>query len=196
MAEITEHGFWVGSKAELPYGWDVNLAHWIADYLSDHRYTALWDLGCGPGNYLRVLHEEGFLRLCGFEGKPLDDRAFQIVVKQDLAVPFSVPWPGSVVSLEVAEHIPAEHEATFLANVANACAPGCKLVLSWAYVGQPGWGHVNCRPSEYVIPAIEALGFTFETGPTAEARALNHSGAGGDCPWFAHSVYVFTRKAE
>ena len=51
---------------------------------------------------------------------------------------FRADW---VLSLEVGEHVPPAHEMMYLRNLhAHACQG---LVLSWAYLGKYGVGHVN-----------------------------------------------------
>ena len=46
----------------------------------------------------------------------------------------------------------------YIQNLVNNCKKG--IILSWALPNQPGDGHVNCQPPEYVITLMESHGFT------------------------------------
>jgi hypothetical protein len=50
------------------------------------------------------------------------------------------------LNLQVLEHIPSQHEAVALSNLARAANEG--MVLSWAVPGQAGHYHVNLQSSE------------------------------------------------
>jgi hypothetical protein len=62
-------------------------------------------------------------------------------------------------------------------------------VLSWAEVGQPGIGHVNCVSQEYAIENIKALGFQYDSTATAAARKNID-----ECTnWFRKTLLIFDR---
>lgn len=199
--KIHPNGYWYDADNKYAYGWSLPLAEWIAEYLKPHAYyetatallTPIYDFGCGPGNYLATLAAAGFLDVTGYEGEPLpvEQRAHANIVKRDLTEPFTVGAPGHVVCLEVAEHVPAQHEATLIENIARAVAPGCKLILSWALPDQGGIGHVNQRSNEYAIGRLTLAGFVYLPTATAAARAVEHPG----CQWFRNTLMVF-QKAE
>jgi len=76
----------------------------------------------------------------------------------DLSVPqFGLPVYDWIVSIEVAEHIPAKFEHIYLDNIARHAREG--VLISWAVPGQVGWQHVNCRPFSYVRDRMRELGF-------------------------------------
>lgn len=194
--QVTEHGYWVGDVSELPYGWSRRLANFIADFLGDDKSRRVYDLGCGPANFLSVLHDRGFTNLVGLEGEPLppEHLAYPIVVKRDLAKPICFPVRGSAICLEVAEHIPSEHEPTLLGNISAACATGGRLVLSWALPDQPGLGHTNGVSNEVAIAKLEAVGFSYLPDPTAVARSIEFIEPEGNCPWFSRTVLCFRKE--
>lgn len=67
----------------------------------------------------------------------------------DLSSPVNLGGPFDwVMSLEVGEHIPQSGEKNFLDNLVKHACVG--VVLSWAVLGQPGHGHVNCHSNDYI----------------------------------------------
>ena len=95
-----------------------------------------------------------------------------------------------VITLEVGEHIPKEHEQTFLDTITNSC--GDKLVMSWALPGQPGIGHINCQPREYIIAEVERRGFRYLPELTEEAK--QH--VDDNCDWFRRTLLIFERVKQ
>lgn len=147
------------------------------------------DYGCGKGEYLTWLSGKGF-RCTGYEGTPLKDlAAFDNIIQADLSKPLGERPKGTVLCLEVAEHIPAEFEEVLIKNITENCTG--KLILSWALKGQGGCGHVNEQDSDYVVPRIEREGFTLNTHLSSQLRAI----AGAELWWFKKSIYVFERNA-
>jgi SAM-dependent methyltransferase len=194
--EITEKGIWKGTtKADhgwtvaLDYGWSPKLANWIASVIPNDR--TVYDFGCGPGNYLKVLYDKGF-ECMGFEGDPtpLDQRAFNGILKADISEPMKYlkKWhKGHVVCLETMEHIPAQYMQTALDNINVIC--NGRLVMSWAIVGQGGRGHFNEMNNPEVIAIIEPLGFKKNDTLTEEGRKYVDDWA----PYFRNTVMVFDR---
>ena len=62
------------------------------------------------------------------------------MVQWDLAHPLWLGLKGHVMSIEVAEHLAAEHHDTFMDTLSRHCTG--KLVLTWATVGQGGLRHI------------------------------------------------------
>jgi hypothetical protein len=147
------------------------------------------DLGCGRGTYLAHLAKRGFQCL-GVEGtaeiQSIAD--FPHIVTADLSLPLEIEWPrGSVLCLEVAEHLAPKSEPQLLATIDRYCESW--LVLSWAIVGQVGCGHNNCRPNTYVYDQMMARGFEFLPRETFVLRdAADH-----ETPWFKNTLFVFRR---
>lgn len=164
-----------------------------------HGITSAIDLGCGPGHYCKALlmaNESGIV-VHGIEGTPgmsqsMSMPGFEFAIKHfDLTQDISEMLPDPydlVLCLEVAEHIPPEHEQTFLRNIDHLCKR--YLVLSWAIPGQGGIGHVNEKPGSYVAKAVEALGFKRDQTRTNILRQA------ATYPWFKFSLRACVRDGQ
>lgn len=179
------------SPEELKRGkFSPNLARLLEKTLDPK--LPVYDMGCGLGRYVAHLEKEGFVAL-GIEGHPQakDVAATPSIMAWDLSNPFParvLDMPrGSVVSLEVGEHIQPERAGYFLSNLSNMCAK--TLILSWAVRGQGGHRHINELDHHDIVPMVEELGFKLDEHKTAEWREL----AGMDLPWFKRSIYCFER---
>ena len=185
---VSPTGAWYNHTAQEHHVACPPLADWIAEYLKDEP-KPVYDLGCGNGSYLARLAERGVTNLLGYEAYPPKPRRFPLVVQQDLTHPFSVPDPGHVICIEVGEHVPVAHEATFLDNIRGACDG--KLILSWALPGQNGLGHVNCLSNEDVIDRLAQHGFTFLPDATRSVREVSF----GDAWYLQNTIMIFARTA-
>ena len=189
MKEIAETGYWNGETAHIHHVHSQELSNWICNFLKDYKSKNLFDFGCGLGNYLKDLKDNGFLYLTGFEADPPKNKVFDNIYKQDLTIYFNLnPNKGNVISLEVGEHIPAEHMNTYLDNITNNCDN--YLITSWAIRGQAGFGHVNCLDNHEIIPLIEKRGFKLMEKETEEVRNIDLS----EAPWFKNTLLIFKRK--
>lgn len=177
-------GYWSGDH--LGHAYDPGLAQWIAVELSLEDPAPVIDFGCGDGYYLRELKAAGLTELRGYEGRIPKSRVFDPIVEQDLTVPFTCDTKGHVLCLEVAEHVPREHEVSFLGNITTPCTG--TLILSWAVPGQVGDGHVNCRTNEEASVLVEFFGFEFDAKATADGRSSVTT-----LPWFRNTLLVFRR---
>jgi hypothetical protein len=186
---ISPTGFWTGPNVAAHHAIDPGLAKWIAGYLSPNRLVR--DLGCGTGGYLKVLAEHGFSKLVGYDGEVPHPRLFGNVQRCDLTVPQTWHDPSDTICLEVAEHVPAEHEAQLLDNICSSVEGGGRLVLSWAKRGQAGHGHVNCKDNSEVIYQMSLLDFHYLDRQTQEARKSVTT-----LPWFRDTLMVFEKGAE
>ena len=116
--------------------------------------------GDGPGRYKQLLLATGKLKgYEAYDGAPFAEATSEGRVKYlDLTLKqYGLPLYDWVVSLEVAEHIPQQHESTFIDNIVRHAREG--VVLSWAVPGQGGYSHVNNRSFKYVKELLEGLGF-------------------------------------
>lgn len=164
MREIGDHGQWIGTRP--PAYFDEQLAAFLVKHLAG---STVLDLGCGVGRYVHELRAAG-IAADGYDGHPntaaITGGVCGVV---DLAEPFDLGrrW-DAVLCLEVVEHVPAEFEAVLLGNLNRHCRH--TLVLSWAWPGQGGIGHVNERPGSYAIERLEGLGFQLDEQATIAAR--------------------------
>lgn len=189
-SKISNTGFWSGDNAHNHHVHSPKLAEWISrgffGFGDISKYTRIYDLGCGLGEYLKKLKEDGFSNLVGFEGDIPQQAVFDNIWKQDLTQSFGENiQKGHVIMLEVGEHIPKEFEQTLIENVSRICRG--YLVLSWAVPGQAGFGHVNCKTNEEVIEMFKEKGFLFLEGLTREAR----QNVDDNAPWFRNTLMIF-----
>jgi len=103
------------------------------------------DVGCGTGHWLRAFLDSGVERVLGIDGHHVPAASLDIPVDRFRAMDLTRIQPVDerfdlAVSVEVAEHLPAESAASFVAFVAGL-AP--VVVFSAAIPGQGGVGHVN-----------------------------------------------------
>lgn len=109
------------------------------------------DVGCGAGGWLAAFAAAGAADIAGFDGGAVPPDMLLIpadhFAKADLAAPLRLDRRFDLAcSLEVAEHLPAERAAGFVADL-TAAAP--VVLFSAAIPGQGGVGHVNEQWPEY-----------------------------------------------
>lgn len=164
-----------------------NLSRLLADYLPKNEIV--YDMGCGTGEYLEYLQESGF-RVKGFDGTPgVNELTYVDIEERDLTQELPTPSEtGSVISIEVAEHIPKEYEQVFVENLIKYTHT--HLVVSWAIPNQGGVGHVNEKSALNVLDLFATYGFDYNRRVSENWRKL----AGNDLGWLKNSIYVFTRN--
>jgi len=197
---ILPNGAWTQDTADATHQSSEALAKFLIGYLDKDKPT--FDFGCGNGFYLSKLEEAGFKYCKGFEGTKLNNSLNRETVVVDLtrelnlvwktgAVGMSTQdehiWKGNVISLEVGEHLPKEAQETFMQTVTKHCAG--KLVFSWAEIGQPGLGHINCRDIDEVIQDVRSRGFIYLQGLSEQVRATIED----NCSWFQRTLLIFEK---
>jgi len=178
---IHPRGYWLWPDAR-EHLFDAGLCGALALFF---RGRSVMDLGCGPGFYVRQLRAAG-IDARGIDGDPgLSEPYCRIA---DLTEPGAI-GPGDVADwalcLEVGEHVSAEFEAVFLANLHAANRRG--VVLSWAPPGQGGTGHVNERSREYVAERMHAAGYWEDADATIDLRAA------ASLTWLRRNLSVWRR---
>ncbi len=125
------------------------------------RPLSVVDVGCGVGTWLSTFQQHGVADIQGFEGTWLDAR--QLIVPRaavtlcDLQRPLECARRFDLaVSLEVAEHLPAECAAGFVASLTRL-AP--VVLFSAAPPGQGGTHHVNEQWPPYWFELFAAQRF-------------------------------------
>jgi len=178
------NGIWNAESAKHHQS-SLKFAKWLAGYLP--KDTPVVDFGCGNGYYMGYLESEGFYAT-GMDG---NDK-IQILCKEFYMADLSKGLVNfynsrSVISLEVGEHIDKKNQFNFVSTLVNSCKK--HLILSWASIGQPGIGHINCREQSEVIADIESRGFKLNKKATAEAR----QNVDDNCDWLQRNLLVFER---
>lgn len=113
--------------------------------------AAVVDVGCGSGAWLAVWRECGVTDVRGVDGAYVKPESLLIPAEQftahDLTQPLRLARQFDLVmSLEVAEHLPAEHAARF---VQTLTALGPVVLFSAAIPQQGGVGHINEQWPQY-----------------------------------------------
>lgn len=181
---VQPNGVWTQETADDAHQHSDNLAKFLIGYLPKNQYV--FDFGCGKAFYISKLEEAGFTCM-GFEGFPLNNFLSKNVHVVDLTGPVEIAKQGSVISLEVGEHLPKSAQETFMKTVTENC--NGKLVFSWAEIGQPGLGHINCRDQKEVIADVCSRGFKYMEQLTMEVRCTIEE----HTSWFQRTLLIFER---
>jgi SAM-dependent methyltransferase len=125
------------------------------------RPTSVIDVGCGTGTWLERFHADGIEEIFGIDGEWIDRSKLRIPAERFEVADLAQPPAGSrrfdlVVSLEVAEHLPAESADAFVDLLAGL---GPVVAFSAAIPGQGGSGHVNEQWPRYWQQRFAARGF-------------------------------------
>ncbi len=111
------------------------------------------DVGCGDGTWLKVFQQFGVEEILGIDGDYLDRN--NLVISNEQFFPFDLTKPlhldrqfDLAVSLEVAEHLPAESADIFI-NSLTSLAP--VILFSAAIPHQPGEHHINTQWPNYWV---------------------------------------------
>jgi SAM-dependent methyltransferase len=103
------------------------------------------DVGCGSGEWLAAFAAQGVTDYIGIDGNASSNLAIppDRLTTVDLLDPISMDRRFDLaISLEVAEHLPPERAAGF---VADLCGLAPRILFSAAIPGQGGTSHVNER---------------------------------------------------
>lgn len=182
--EILPNGIWPQHTADATHQHSQALSAFLQNYLPEDQPVI--DFGCGQGYYLGQLEQLGY-KCHGVEGYPLNNFQCSRVHIHDLTQPIDLGIRGSVLSLEVGEHLPASAQDTFMHTVTSHCTGA--LIFSWAEVGQPGLGHINCRHQHEVIADVESRGFRLHRTTTDMVRKNIEE----HCSWFQRTLLIFQK---
>jgi SAM-dependent methyltransferase len=155
------------------------------------RPKAVVDLGCGVGTWLRVFEEHGVADVCGVDGEYIDLDRLEIspgqFIAADLRQGVSLNKRFDLaMSLEVAEHLPAECAERFVRSLTEL-APA--VLFSAAIPEQGGTGHVNEQWPDYWAAHFDRCGFVavdcLRPKIWHEARVV---------PWYAQNALLFLER--
>ncbi|NGX28180.1 MAG: hypothetical protein K940chlam1_00355 [Candidatus Anoxychlamydiales bacterium] len=183
-------GIWQGKRADWAHFYDGRLSLALSNFFRDEKASTIVDLGCGTGDYVKDLRKAK-LTCDGFDGNPETPIITGGVCRvADLTKPRlrlntlggKYDW---VVSLEVGEHLPKEHEKTFLDNIVKHARNG--IVLSWAKKGQGGLGHVNEQNNDYIEAKLLERNWKrdFQAEENLRLSTSPH------CFWFRDTIMVY-----
>jgi cyclopropane fatty-acyl-phospholipid synthase-like methyltransferase len=191
MNEISKTGYWNGETAHHHHVHSEQLSKWICEFIVKKDIDSVTDFGCGLGEYLKALSPL-VNHAIGVEGSIPNEKKYDNICELDLTTDltdYEVDLTSHlVISLEVGEHIPKEHMATYLDNVTYHGTQ--YLITSWAVRGQEGFGHVNCLDNHEIIPEFEKRGFELMEKETEDARSVIEDKA----HWFKKTILIFKIK--
>ncbi|MES1926324.1 class I SAM-dependent methyltransferase [Salinisphaera sp. T31B1] len=150
------HDFYDDRHAQTGYAAERMLAL-VAEVVPPIRSAV--DIGCGVGTWLSVLANRGVERLQGFDGPWVADELLEIrrdqFARRDLSKEIARPDQryDLAISLEVAEHLPADSADTFVRSLTNQSD---FVLFSAAIPHQGGKHHVNEQWIEYWVDRFQS----------------------------------------
>jgi SAM-dependent methyltransferase len=170
----------------------------IAGSLAALGPRVLLDAGCGPGVVANAAWQLDVPRVVGCD---IHTWAREYLlpgvefVRCDLSAGPTPALPESdvVACFEVLEHIEPQRSGAACAALAAAVAPGGVLAFGAARPGQPGCGHVCCKPREHWLDVFRKLGLAHEKG--LEAAWASGWRDAGVLYYYWQNLCVFRRSA-
>lgn len=157
----------------------------------DFGIRSVIDVGCGDGvavdHFVDLLKGPVRGEVVGVDGLVKSGMYLQ---QHDYTTGPYVPGDFDLCwSCEFVEHVEERYVPNFLATF--ACAK--HVLMTHAEPGQEGHHHVNCRPSDYWMGAMAAIGYSWDRALTEAAR---QQAAKNTNPWnhFKRSGLAFTRN--
>lgn len=179
---------WNDSSENHSENLDTGLMDYLLTFLKDKNQKIIMDFGCATGYFLKYISErtQG-LELIGVEphASSHSNLEYKNILDYNLGAPFDLNKKGTVMCIEVLEHIPAEFEDAAIDNIVRHCDK--YLFISWAYRGQGGWGHFNEKNINEVVSIFEKKGFVVLKEESIKARMAS------TVSWIKNNFVIFER---
>lgn len=148
------------------------------------------DVGCGVGSWLSVCKKLGINDVVGLDGEWVNDELLLIpkedFINIDLTKPQKIGRKFDLsMSLEVAEHLPANHADEFI-NLLTDLAP--VVLFSAAIPFQGGENHINEQWPEYWIEKFNSRNYLVIDLIRPEIWNNNNVE-----PFYAQNIFLFVR---
>ena len=155
------------------------------------RPRSVVDVGCGVGTWLSTFQQHGVADIQGYEGEWLDPRQLIVPSAAVTLCDLQRPLESSrrfdlALSLEVAEHLPADCASGFIASLTRL-AP--VVLFSAAPPGQGGTHHVNEQWPPYWIEMFAAQ--RFEAVDCIRDRTWDDDGV---LWWYRQNSFLFASR--
>jgi SAM-dependent methyltransferase len=157
------------------------------------RYSpaSVLDIGCRSGAYLKYFASQGTQGIKGVDSSERRARYLQqdeyvqvdLGKRLDLAETFDL-----VICVGVIQHIPAQSERILISSIARHARE--RIVFSGARAGQPGAGHIYCRPISHWLDLFGSAGWHPCLFDSLALRSLS------TFPWFRSNLVVLTRDGH
>ena len=153
--------------------------------------SSVVDIGCGSGEWLSVFNRYGVEDILGVDGNYVDRNSLAIssdkFLPLDLTQPFTINRKFDlVVSLEVAEHLPAESAENFIDSLTKL---GSLILFSAAIPFQGGTHHVNEQWQTYWIELFSNK--NYEVIDCVRPLVWQNQNVEY---WYAQNTFVFVRQ--
>ena len=153
--------------------------------------SSVVDIGCGSGEWLSVFNKHGVKDILGVDGNYVDRSSLAIssdkFLPLDLTQPFTIKRKFDlVVSLEVAEHLPAESAEIFIDSLTKL---GSLILFSAAIPFQGGTHHVNEQWQAYWIELFSNK--NYEVIDCVRPQVWQNQNVEY---WYAQNTFVFVRQ--
>ena len=185
---IDKSGAWKGKSFHRVHRTDKNFGTALISLLKKLKISSVTDLGCGTGDYVKRIAGSA-ISAQGFDGNPataeLDVSGGLCVGPVDLTREKTWNMTDAAMSIEVAEHIPAQFEDRFVENLVSSARD--LVILSWARPEQGGAGHVNGKTAVAVNQKMKEHGWEKNEGFTSQLQSS------ATLPWIRRNVQVFTK---
>lgn len=184
-AESYDRGFF--ERSERDY---VRAIPALTKWIESFEPTSICDMGCGPGFMVAPFVDR--IPALGIDigvgsGYALPDKAFRRVdLTRALFDQIERTSFDLVLSLEVWEHLPRQHESIFVDNLV-AVDPRV-LIVSVAKPGQWGRHHYNCRTIDEARDIIEQRGYVLDSEAAEEIRTMKYLAS-----YYRKAIQVFRR---
>lgn len=144
------------------------------------------DVGCATGLYVEEMRRVG-IRAFGVDNDP---RLIESAWLQRADVTHDLPrLATTVLSLEVGEHLSAEHAHDYILYLTRTKAR--TIYFSAARPGQGGDGHINCQQKTYWIRLLHFTGYYVD--PELTDAWLSWMRVGPHMGWLTQNGIVFQR---
>ena len=138
------------------------------------RPESVLDIGCGIGSYLLYFVHHQVREVFGIDGiePSVNLLPADRYLQHDLSQPFHLGQQFDLVlCVEVVEHLAPDDADRLLEVVAEHAKE--RILFSAAEPGQPGKGHINCRPIGEWLEAWRQLGWQCDVLASLSFRALS-----------------------